>query len=168
MHHAQALILAEDALNAIAPYCERALIAGSVRRQRPEVKDIEIVCVPQMVPAGLFSDALEVDPDFCAAVRRWSKVKGEPTGKYTQRVLPGGMKLDLFIANGENWGWILALRTGSATFNEHVLLRTLKQQGYTAEQGHITRGGRVIPVWEETDLWRILKLPWVEPSAREV
>jgi DNA polymerase/3'-5' exonuclease PolX len=90
MHHAQALILAEEALNALKPYCERALIAGSIRRMKPEVKDIELVAIPKQVPAGLFGDTLEVDPDFCAAVCRWPKVKGEPTGKYTQRGLPGG------------------------------------------------------------------------------
>jgi DNA polymerase/3'-5' exonuclease PolX len=78
------------------------------------------------------------------------------------------MKLDLFIATPNNWGWILALHTGSAKFNEHVLLRTLKQHGYAADEGHIKRDGQVIPMREETDLWRILKLPWVEPWAREV
>jgi hypothetical protein len=35
MRHAQALRLAEEALNAIAPSCERILIAGSIRRLKP-------------------------------------------------------------------------------------------------------------------------------------
>jgi DNA polymerase/3'-5' exonuclease PolX len=168
MKHGQALILAEDALNALAPYCDRICIAGSIRRQRPEVKDVELLAIPRMVSAGLFGDELEVDLDFCAVVRRWQKVKGEPTGKYTQRVLPGGMVLDLFIAKADNWGWQLALRTGSAAFNQHVLLRALTQQGYTASDGYIQREGQVVPIPEETDLWRIMKLPWVEPWAREV
>ena len=33
MKHAEALILAEEALNALKPSCERILIAGSIRRQ---------------------------------------------------------------------------------------------------------------------------------------
>jgi len=168
MKLAQALPLAEDALNALKPYCERILIAGSIRRQRPEVKDIELVVIPRMVPAGLFHDELEVDPDFCGTVNRWHKVKGEPTGKYTQRVLPGGMALDLFIANPDNWGWILALRTGSSDFNQKVLLHAMHQQGYSSDGGTLLRYGKVIPTSEEVDVFRLLKLPWVEPWAREV
>jgi DNA polymerase/3'-5' exonuclease PolX len=168
MKHAEAFALAEEALTALKPHCERILIAGSIRRLKPEVKDIEICAIPRMVPAGLFNDELEVDPDFCATVNQWPKVKGEPTGRYTQRRLPGGIALDLFIANPDNWGWQLALRTGSSAFNQHVLLRALTQQGYTTSDGHIQREGQVVPIPEETDLWRIIKLPWVEPWAREV
>jgi DNA polymerase/3'-5' exonuclease PolX len=123
MKHAQAVILAEEALNTLKPYCDRICIAGSIRRMKPECKDIELVCIPRMVPGGLFGDEPEVDPGFCAVVNQWSKVKGEPTGKYTQRVLPGGMALDLFMADAENWGLILAVRTGSAGFSHRVLGR---------------------------------------------
>ena len=35
-------------------------------------------------------------------------MKGEPTGKYTQRRLPEGLTLDLFMADANNWGLILA------------------------------------------------------------
>jgi DNA polymerase/3'-5' exonuclease PolX len=168
MQHAQALILAEEALNALNPHCERILIAGSIRRLKPEVKDIELVAIPKQVPAGLFSDELEVDPDFCSVVRRWHKVKGEPTGKYTQRVLYDGMKLDLFIANPDNWGWQLALRTGSTGFNRVMMLPALKARGYVMDEGDIWRNGQVVPVPEETDLWAMSGLPWVDPWAREV
>jgi DNA polymerase/3'-5' exonuclease PolX len=43
MKHAEALRQAVDAYNALAPYCNRLEIAGSIRRQRPEVKDVELV-----------------------------------------------------------------------------------------------------------------------------
>ena len=101
MKHAQALILAEAALSALTPSCERISIAGSIRRRKPEVGDIEIVCIPKHIPAGLSGDELEVDPDFCAVVNQWPKVKGEPAGKYTQRRLPDGINLDLFIVPGD-------------------------------------------------------------------
>jgi DNA polymerase/3'-5' exonuclease PolX len=168
MKHAQALILAEEALNALKPHCERILIAGSIRRMKPECKDIELVCIPRLVHAGLFSDELEVDPDFCAAVRRWPKVKGEPTGKYTQRVLPGGMKLDIFMVEADTWGWQLCLRTGSTGFNRDVVLKAMHQQGYASDKGSLWRHGQMIATLEETDVFRLLKLPWVEPWAREV
>jgi DNA polymerase/3'-5' exonuclease PolX len=168
MEHAHALAIAEQAHTALAPSCDRIEIAGSIRRLKPEVKDIELVAIPRLVPAGLFGDEREVDPKFCAIVNQWPKVKGEPTGKYTQRVLPGGMKLDLFIADTENWGLILAVRTGSAAFSHQVLGRRWVQRGYTSVGGRLTRGGVVIPIHEETDLFALLQLPWVEPWAREM
>jgi DNA polymerase/3'-5' exonuclease PolX len=159
MQHAQALILAEDALNALTRYCECICIAGSIRRQRPEVKDIEIVCIPRMVPTGLFEDELEVDPDFCATVRRWHKVKGEPTGKYTLRMLPDGMKLDVFIVDADTWGWQVCLRTGSKAFNQDVLIKAMHQQGYESDEGSLRRNGQMIATPEEVDVFRLFKLP---------
>jgi DNA polymerase/3'-5' exonuclease PolX len=168
MQHGQALVLAEEALNALVPYCDRISIAGSIRRQRPLVKDIELLAIPRLVPGGLFGDEPEVDPGFCIVVNQWRKVKGEPTGKYTQRVLPGGLVLDLFTADADNWGLQLAIRTGSAGFSEHVLARRWVQLGYHSEHARLTRNGVVTPIREETGLFALLKLPWVEPWAREV
>ena len=168
MKHATALTLAEDALTALTPHCERILIAGSIRRLKPEVKDVELLVIPKHVPAGLFGDALEVDPDFCAAVNQWPKVKGEPTGRYTQRVLPGGMKLDLFIANPENWGYQLCLRTGSAGFNRKKMLPALKRRGYVLDEGYIWRDGQVVLTPEETDVWALSGMAWMDAWAREV
>src|SRR3989304_1550303 len=100
MKLAQAQDIAEKYLNLLRPHCLRIEIAGSIRREKLDVKDIEIVCIPQDV-AG-----------FVAQVKQWPKVRGEPTGKYTQRNLPEGIKLDLFMAEERNWGNILLIRTG--------------------------------------------------------
>lgn len=48
MQLAQAKTIAEGLVEAFKPYCRRVQIAGSIRRERPEVKDIEIVAVPHM------------------------------------------------------------------------------------------------------------------------
>jgi DNA polymerase/3'-5' exonuclease PolX len=42
MDYVQALAIAEQTRTALAPYCERIEIAGSIRRQKPQVKDIEL------------------------------------------------------------------------------------------------------------------------------
>jgi DNA polymerase/3'-5' exonuclease PolX len=101
-------------------------------------------------------------------VNQWHKVKGEPTGKYTQRVLPGGVTLDLFIVEPDSWGWQLCLRTGSTEFNRDVILKAMHQQGYDAAAGQVRKLGKIIPLREEADVFALLKVPWVEPSAREV
>jgi DNA polymerase/3'-5' exonuclease PolX len=168
MKHAEALILAGDALNALKPHCERVLIAGSVRRLKAECKDVELVAIPKYIPGGLFGDELEVDPGFIVAVNQWPAVLGQPTGKYTKRVLRGGMKLDLFIADPENWGYQLVLRTGSADFNRKKMLPALKAHGYAMDEGYIWHHGQIMPTREETDLWALSGLPWLDPWAREV
>jgi DNA polymerase/3'-5' exonuclease PolX len=120
------------------------------------------------VPAGLFGDALEVDPGFCAVVNQWAAVKGRPDGKYTQRVLPDGMVLDLFMADVDNWGIVLAVRTGSAAFSHHILAAGWVKAGYRSEAGRLRKQGQIIPVREEHDLFTLIGLPWVEPESREV
>src|SRR5262245_52210103 len=95
----EAVPIAENVYRILAPSCDRITIAGSIRRQRPTIGDVEILCIPRQVPAGLFGDEMTTDPDFLAAVNQWPKVKGEPTGKYTQRLLPSGLTLDLFMAD---------------------------------------------------------------------
>jgi DNA polymerase/3'-5' exonuclease PolX len=43
----EALALAKTVLEVLAPFCERVEVAGSIRRLRPEVNDIDIVAIPQ-------------------------------------------------------------------------------------------------------------------------
>jgi DNA polymerase/3'-5' exonuclease PolX len=64
------------------------------------------------------------------------------------------MKLDLFMVDPDNWGWQLCLRTGSAGFNQYVLLPAVKRQGLVAEHGYLKHGVQVMPTPDETDIFR--------------
>ena len=155
----------------LAPYCERIEIAGSIRRERPHIGDVEIVCIPQTVeaPDGMFNTKLVRHPGFIDQVQQWQKVKGKPTGKYTQRILPDGTKLDLFIASEDNWGLILAIRTGSARFSHQVLARSWVACGFHSKDGRLVRErtGFKPPIREEKDLFELIGLAWVEPRDRQ-
>jgi DNA polymerase (family 10) len=166
---ARAVSLVETVRAVLAPHCERIAIAGSVRRRRSFVGDLEMVCIPKMIPTGLFGDERITDPHFCAVVNQWPAVKGKPEGKYTQRRLPDGIMLDLFMADAENWGLIFAIRTGSWEFSRDLLGDECKRKGYQSKDGRLrTRDGTIIPVREEHDLFALLGIPWVNPEAREV
>lgn len=132
------------------------------------MKDIELVAIPRQVPTGLFGDELVTDPGFCAVVNQWPAVKGTPEDKYTQRRLPEGIILDLFMAAPDNWGYILAIRTGSAAFSRHILGASWVRAGYRSVGGMLHKDGALIPVREECDLFTLLGIPWVDPQAREV
>lgn len=152
----------------LEPHCTRIQIAGSIRRKKPFPGDIEIVCIPKAIEVtdDLFDTRMDVSPEFIKQVNCWEKVKGEPEGKYTQRIVDG-VKLDLFMATPQNWGYILAIRTGSAEYSHWVLAATWVRLGYKGVDGNLTREGKVVPVPEETTLFELLKLDFVEPENRE-
>ncbi len=157
----EAYTIATKVIEQLKPYCERIEIAGSIRRKKSQIGDIEIVAIPK-----------EYGPNdgIAAIVNQWPKVKGEMIfgkTKYTQRVLPEGIKLDLFFATKENWGSILAIRTGSADFSHRVLACGWVKQGYKSESGFLFKNGQKFEVHEEKDLFQIIGIPYVEPEDRD-
>jgi len=148
----------------LEPHCERVAIAGSIRRKRPEVKDIEIVAIPKPYDIGLFSSGIAL------VVNQWEKVKGELPCKYTQRILPEGIKLDLFFATKNNWGLVYPLRTGSAEYSRRVLATGWVKRGYRSVRGylHHERLEFTKYVKEEEELFELIGIPWVPPEEREL
>ena len=43
-------------IEALAPLCERIEVAGSIRRGKSHVKDVELVVIARSVPVGLFGE----------------------------------------------------------------------------------------------------------------
>src|SRR5438876_753465 len=143
----------------LAPFCDRIQVAGSVRRRKEVVGDIEFVAIPRYVPAGLFGD--------CTANLLWEHLhasdayrftKGDhPAGRYYQLALlrDAGVQLDLFLAQPDNWGLTLLVRTGSAAFSTAMLARWKRLHGIRRDQPGsvdgrlVTRDGRVVPTAEE-------------------
>ena len=39
--------IANEVVNQLSPYCDKVEIAGSIRRQKPTVNDIDIVLIPR-------------------------------------------------------------------------------------------------------------------------
>jgi len=162
MKYARALEIALNVKHMLEPYCERIEIAGSIRRMKLEVKDIEIVAIPKPYETGLFESGI------ATIVNRWGKVKGELPCKYTQRILPEGIKLDLFFAERGNWGLIYAIRTGSADYSHKVLATGWVKRGYKSEGGYLVANGKQILIPEEKDLFKRIGLPFAYPQYRNL
>ena len=154
MKNENAKRIAEKYLNILKPYCTRIEIAGSIRREKPEVGDIELIAIVKDIK------------EFSKEVNKLEKVKGNPTGKYTQRILPEGIKLDLFMANIRNWGLIFAIRTGSARYSHEILACGWVKRGYKSINGILTKNGREIEVREEKDLFNLIGVAYVQPNQR--
>src|SRR6201986_1940863 len=139
MKYEEALKIAEGVREQLRPHCYRCEIAGSIRRKKEEVKDIEIVAIPKPYDIGLLEHGITT------VVKQWKKIKGELPCKYTQRELPEGIKLDLFFAEEINWGYIYAIRTGSAEYSHRMLARSWVKRGYKGVDGYLSKDGVMIP-----------------------
>lgn len=165
MEYSKAIIIANNILAELRPHCIRAEIAGSIRRQKPEAKDIEIVLIPLPYDTELF------ESDIATVINKWEKVKGEleyGKCKYTQRILPEGIKTDIFIAEPGNWGLIFELRTGSADYSHKVLASAWVARGYHSKEGYLYHGHHKFECLEEIDLFNRLSIPYVEPKDRNL
>ena len=166
MNYRKALEVAEKYHLLLRPWCERIEIAGSLRRQKTEVHDIEFCCIPRTVESGLFGDEKMSHPQFVEAVDSLEKIKGSPLGRYVQRKLPEGLNLDIFICTKENWGYQLAIRTGPASFSRDMVIKNIKRMGLKPDEGYIWYQGRIMPVPEEKFLFDMIKVPYLEPHLR--
>ena len=164
----QATVIAERVNAQLAPHCDRIEIAGSIRRRKANVGDIEIVCIPKRTDAGHRSVYWVL-----AVIGAGRPKKGDPrTAKYVQFETRGGdgpiINVDVFTATPENWGLIYAIRTGSADYSHYVLACGWVRNGYNSENGMLMRNGVVVAVPEECDLFRLAGVPWVDPEARRI
>jgi DNA polymerase (family 10) len=167
----EAAEIAHKCLTVLKSSCQRIEIGGSIRRKVSEVKDIEIVCIPNAATLSqdsLFDNPMSQkipSPDFIAAVEQWQPIKGSPHGRYTRRLLPEGIELDIFIANADNWGYILALRTGPWEYSKFLVTRA-KRLGYIPFEGHLYYRNALVPVREENDFFDLLNLRYLLPEYR--
>jgi hypothetical protein len=138
--------LSERIVAALRPASARIEVAGSIRRHRPEVGDIEAVVIPRR-GGGLFAD--EDGPslldgllhDLVQAGRlRMGRLNGDRFKQFEIPACPG-LTLDLFIVTPATWGVQLAIRTGAAEFSKALV--TERSRGGLLQDGLIVRSGRV-------------------------
>lgn len=119
--------LAAKIVDTLRPHCDQIAVAGSIRRRKPIVGDIEIVCVPACVEnlIGERGDSL-LDPDLDELLNSGRLLPGRCRGeRYAQFGIPSvdGLKLDLFMTTPGSWGVILAIRTGPADYSKRLVTR---------------------------------------------
>lgn len=116
--YARALALAQKLRRKILPYVEFAEIAGSIRRKKKLIGDIELVVLPRNVDA------------FIRSLATIGFMGGERIQRKTER----GVKLEIYIAHKpDELGALLLQLTGDWLFN--VSLRGIaKRRGWLLNQ----------------------------------
>jgi DNA polymerase/3'-5' exonuclease PolX len=173
----------------LQPHCELIKIAGSIRRKRTEVKDIELVAAPKVIPVrNLFHQQVGelIDPNFSVLVKNLGTVElGKPDGRYMKILLPEGIKLDLFIPQRSDFYRQYAIRTGSKEYSFALAAKwvangwcgtedglRLQSECYkdSSDKWHCSvKPPTLPPVWEsEESFFSFLGIEWIKPEYRNV
>ena len=179
--------VASDLVELLSPVCARLAIAGSVRRRKPAVSDIELVAVPRLVaePAGDLWGEATIERDLLAEHLATLATSGELVPRRvivhradgrleeSRRVGPAyqalefrALPVDLFIVRPPaEWGVIIALRTGPGDWNTR-LVTECQRYGRRVSGGRLLVDGIPVACPEEADFFRGLGQPWVDPPER--
>lgn len=166
------LPVAQRLLAALAPYCERIELAGSIRRQKPLVGDIELVAIPRR-PRDLLGEPIP-GPTALDRFLDERAVQFTKRGEKYQQFAYGSYTVDLFLATPDTWGSIFTIRTGSADFSHWLVTHEprgacpwpVRFGGEGAYPGRLTHNGRLLATPEERDVFAALGLAYIDPAER--
>ncbi len=175
MDYAKAKSIADRWVQTLAPHCERIKIAGSIRRNKPDVGDIEIVVEPE-ISKDMFGDPSDGPCAFDGFVHELMRkgLLGEQKKngpKYKCFALPQGINLDLFIVRAPaQWGVIYTIRTGPRAFVQWMTTQRAKGGPLPSDcfvkHGAVWRDGKIVPMLEENDFFHFVEIDMVEPKDR--
>jgi DNA polymerase (family 10) len=138
------------------PTVHRVSIAGSLRRWKEVVKDVDLLASSGDAPA-VMEHFLKADGV--------AEVLGKGDTKTSVR-MSSGMQVDLRVVADAQFPCALAYFTGSKEHN--VVLRQLAQKkGYKLNEYGITEGSNLIEIMDEAALYKLLGLPYFPPEMRE-
>lgn len=170
-------------VEAMAPGCDRAMIAGSVRRGVAMVKDVEVVYISRVVEeqVDLFTRGAvmvaervifdlvhqgfwQLDDVVRRNGPRYKRmVQYMVAGEGVERVV-----VELFRAEVGNWGLQLVLRTGPAEFNKVLVNRFggAMPVNMCMRDGWLWRAGVRLETRTEDVFFGEIGLPYWEPGER--
>lgn len=158
-----ALAMAEQMLKDLreSGLCGELAIAGSLRRRRETVGDIDILATSK--------DPAKVMDLFCG-LPLVERVLGKgPTKSSVQ--LSTGLNADLRVVDEEVFGAALHYFTGSKEHNIHVRRIGIEKgctiSEYGVYEGTAAKKGKRLASRTEEDVYRAVGLPYIEPELRE-
>ncbi|MBA7616099.1 hypothetical protein ES703_23390 [subsurface metagenome] len=146
--------IAEGVVGGLEQYCEQIEVAGSIRRKKPQVNDIDLVLVPRD------RDALD------HRLMQLGKLK--MSGLKIARIQMEEITLDVYYATPETWATLLLIRTGSVE-NNIRLCSLAKRKGWhlaASGDGLFDEKGERVAWQSEEDIFRALGLPYQRPEER--
>ncbi|PSJ28380.1 DNA polymerase/3'-5' exonuclease PolX [Streptosporangium nondiastaticum] len=138
--------------------CERCAYAGSLRRMRETIGDVDIlVAADSSAPLMEAFTALPVTAEVIAHGEKKTSIR---TTK--------GLQVDLRVLPPDAWGAGLLYFTGSKAHNIRVRELAVRHKYKLSEYGlfHVKSGKKIVSATEE-EIYARLGLPWIPPTLRE-
>ncbi|AZQ39153.1 DNA polymerase/3'-5' exonuclease PolX [Streptomyces cyaneochromogenes] len=155
-----AMSLAEDIVAEMSQVtgCERCAYAGSLRRVRETIGDIDIL-VAAKKPQPLMRAFTEL-PYVSEVIAHGEKKTSIRTTK--------GLQVDLRVVPPDSWGAAMQYFTGSKAHNIRTREMAVHKKLKLSEYGLFdTETGEKIVSRTEEDVYARLGLPWIPPTLRE-
>ncbi|CAL2061584.1 DNA polymerase beta [Streptomyces murinus] len=138
--------------------CRRCAYAGSLRRMRETVGDLDILVAARK--SGPFMAALCELPGTAEVIARGTKKTSVRTGK--------GLQVDLRVLPPESWGVGLQYFTGSKAHNIRTRTIAVHRGLKLSEYGVFdAESGESLASRTEEEVYARLGLPWIVPTLRE-
>jgi DNA polymerase/3'-5' exonuclease PolX len=176
-----AAFIAQSLVNLLAPACARIEIAGSIRRKRPEVGDIEIVAQPlqrletftptgELFPTAGWRNLLDERLQELLARDVIRKHPFDPKWgeKYRKLLQPDiSAQIDLFILTPPaEWGPAMVIRTGPADFSREMVTRLRRFKMRCEDLAVQTFDGEHVPCPDEHTFFELCGMAYVAPERR--
>lgn len=164
--------IAEEIKGLLEGSCDRIVIAGSIRRLKPFVNDIELLAIPKFVD-GIDQLDRELGALFIQRILdfRLNKLGRRVYGEKNKLLvhLPSGIGVDVFSTDEDCWPVALVVRTGPRESNIAIANAALKKGWALRAYGagfHTPQG--LIRCKSERDVFELVGLPYKEPWERGI
>lgn len=180
---AVAMEVAAELCKALTPVTERIIVAGSLRRLKESVGDVEVLYIPktevQPDPQDMFAKVTVNLVDVVIASlektgvleRRKNAIGSEMFGPKNKlmRHKATGMPVDMFSTTEENWFNYLVCRTGPADSNTRICVAAQRKghkwNPYGSGFTH-NRSGETKVMESEEAVFKFAGLPYLPPEKR--
>ena len=177
---ADALAVAREICARLSPHCERLVVAGSLRRKKQDVGDVEILYISRLEERQadlLTTEMVSLADEEIARMladgtlsKRPSRTGGTAWGSKNKLALHrSGLPVDLFRTAAESWWNYLVCRTGPADSNTRIATEA-QRRGYqwNPYSSGFTRlaDGTTFPMQSEEAVFAFVGLPYCAPEGR--
>jgi len=163
----KASAIAEDLKRLLEPVCQKIVVAGSIRRKKPQVGDIELLVIPRANYLDKLLHELMMKGILAMRLnKRGSRTYG-PKNKLMVHV-PSGIGVDIFSTDEDRWWVSLVVRTGGKVTNRRIAMAAMRKgwhlkaygSGFSSPQGNVV-------CRSERDVFELVGLRYLAPWERE-
>ena len=143
---------------------EKIDVAGSVRRMKETIGDVDFLVISRPIGRGSPEQAAKKIMDFFCSLPGIEKIWGKGTTKSSVR-MKEGFDVDLRVLPSKSYGAALQYFTGSKEHNIH-LRKIAIDKGFKLSEYGLFKGKKMIAGKTEKEIYKALGMDWIPPELR--